>query len=613
MDKKYKKPKKVKPIYSLTSNILYAFRNVWETDRLITFLYIAALVSVVILSYIEIYLPKVVISNVEMGNTAADIVLAVGIFALVHIVFQLLSDFSGCLTRERTGKIWMRLLSKLFFKTLSCDYGKLEDPEGQNLYQRARTNLGQDRCIQQIYTTFFDIASAILCFILFSTVLSRLNFLIIFLLIGTSFANYYSLIAYEKWVQKNRLRWSEADKQQNYIIKSAGEYKFGKDIRIYSMKSWLVSLRDKIMIQQVKNCKERVRRSFIPDVVDILSTLLRDGIAYGYLGYVAFEGRISIAEFALYFGAVNGLSAFVTNTIKNYYKLISQSIALSNVRQYLDMPDPIDTDNPCSLNEITSFPEIKFVDVCFKYSNSDKWVLTNLNFTIKNGEKIALVGINGAGKTTIVKLICGFYSPTSGTILIDGVNIERFKRVDLFTMMSAVFQDISIFPFSIGENVSMKKLEETDYTLLEKCLKLAGLHEYVLKLEKGIETPLTRSIEENGHILSGGQQQKLLLARSIYKASPILILDEPTAALDPIAESELYEKYMQLSADRTVIYISHRLASTRFCERIFFLQNGTITESGSHDELMRHKGKYAEMFEIQSHYYQKNIASEKIF
>lgn len=613
MDKKHEKPKKVKPIYSLTSNILYAFRNVWETDRLITFLYIAALVSVVILSYIEIYLPKVVISNVEMGNTAADIVLAVGIFALVHIVFQLLTDFSDCLTRERTGKIWMRLLSKLFFKTLSCDYGKLEDPEGQNLYQRARTNLGQDRCIQQIYTTFFDIASAILCFILFSTVLSRLNFLIIFLLIGTSIANYYALIAYEKWVQKNRLRWSEADKQQNYIIKSAGEYKFGKDIHIYSMKSWLVSLRDKIMIQQVKNCKERVRRSFIPDVVDILSTLLRDGIAYGYLGYVAFEGRISIAEFALYFGAVNGLSAFVTNTIKNYYKLISQSIALSNVRQYLDMPDPIDTDNPCSLNEITSNPEIKFVDVCFKYSNSDKWVLTNLNFTIKNGEKIALVGINGAGKTTIVKLICGFYSPTSGTILIDGVNIERFKRADLFTMMSAVFQDISIFPFSIGENVSMKKLEETDYTLLEKCLNLAGLHEYILKLEKGIETPLTRSIEENGHILSGGQQQKLLLARSIYKASPILILDEPTAALDPIAESELYEKYMQLSADRTVIYISHRLASTRFCERIFFLQNGSITENGSHDELMRYKGKYAEMFEIQSHYYQKNIASEEIF
>jgi ABC-type multidrug transport system fused ATPase/permease subunit len=549
----------------------------------------------------------VVISKVESGNTAADIVLAVGIFAIVHVIFQVLNDFSDCLTRERTGKIWMRLLSKLFFKTLSCDYGKLEDPEGQNLYQRARTNLGQDRCIQQIYKTFFDIVSAILCFILFSTVLSQLNFLIIFLLIGTSFANYYALIAFEKWVQKNRLRWSEADKQQNYIIKSAGEYKFGKDIRIYSMKSWLFNLRDKILKQQVKNCKERVRRSFIPDIVDILTTLLRDGIAYGYLGYVAFQGRISIAEFALYFGAVNGLSAFVTNTIKNYYKLVSQSIALSNVRQYLDMPDPVESDNPCSLDEISNIPEIRFVDVYFKYGNSDRWVLENLSFTIKKGEKIALVGINGAGKTTIVKLICGFYTPTSGTILIDGVNIERFKKNDLFTLMSAVFQDISIFPFTIGENVSMKKLEETDLTLLDKCLKLSGLYDYVQKLEKGIETPLTRSIEENGHILSGGQQQKLLLARSIYKTCPILILDEPTAALDPIAESELYEKYMQLSQDRTVIYISHRLASTRFCERIFFLQDGNIAENGSHEELMRNKGRYAEMFEIQSHYYQKNI------
>ena len=601
------KQKKVKPAYSLPSNIIYAFRNVWETDRLISFLYLAALVATVILSYIDIYLPTVVISKVESGNTAADIVLAVGIFAIVHVIFQVLNDFSDCLTRERTGKIWMRLLSKLFFKTLSCDYGKLEDPEGQNLYQRARTNLGQDRCIQQIYKTFFDIVSAILCFILFSTVLSQLNFLIIFLLIGTSFANYYALIAFEKWVQKNRLRWSEADKQQNYIIKSAGEYKFGKDIRIYSMKSWLFNLRDKILKQQVKNCKERVRRSFIPDIVDILTTLLRDGIAYGYLGYVAFQGRISIAEFALYFGAVNGLSAFVTNTIKNYYKLVSQSIALSNVRQYLDMPDPVESDNPCSLDEISNIPEIRFVDVYFKYGNSDRWVLENLSFTIKKGEKIALVGISGAGKTTIVKLICGFYTPTSGTILIDGVNIERFKKNDLFTLMSAVFQDISIFPFTIGENVSMKKLEETDLTLLDKCLKLSGLYDYVQKLEKGIETPLTRSIEENGHILSGGQQQKLLLARSIYKTCPILILDEPTAALDPIAESELYEKYMQLSQDRTVIYISHRLASTRFCERIFFLQDGNIAENGSHEELMRNKGRYAEMFEIQSHYYQKNI------
>lgn len=611
MNNDHVRPKKTKPIYSLSSNILYAFKNVWETDRLIIFLYLAAMISSVVLEYVAIYLPKVVISKVETGSTVSDIAIAVSIFALFNMVFQILSDFTECLTRERIGKIWMRLLGKLFFKTLSCDYGKLEDPEGQNLYQRARTNLGQDRCIQELYTTFFNIASAVMCFVLFSVVLSQLNFLIIFLLIGTSFANYYSLIAYEKWVQKNRLRWSEADKQQNYVIKSAGEYKYGKDIRIYSMGSWLISLRDKIMIQQIKNCKERVRRSFLPDVVDILTTLLRDGIAYGYLGYMAFEGRITIAEFALYFGAVNGFSAFVTNTIKNYYKLVAQSMAVSNVRQYLDMPDPMDSDHPCGLDEVSDMPEIKFVDVCFKYGNSDKWVLSDLSFTIKGGEKIALVGINGAGKTTIVKLICGFYSPTSGSILIDGINIERFRRSDLFSLMSAVFQDISIFPFTVAENISMKKPEETDYILLDNCLKLSGLHDYITKLDKGINTPLTRSIEENGHILSGGQQQKLLLARSIYKQSPVLILDEPTAALDPIAESELYEKYMELSAGRTVIYISHRLASTRFCERIFFLQDGHVAENGSHDELMGYNGKYAEMFEIQSHYYQRNLNDEE--
>ena len=244
----------------------------------------------------------------------------------------------------------------------------------------------------------------------------------------------------------------------------------------------------------------------------------------------------------------------------------------------------------------------------FTYPGSEKPTLKDLNLTIRPGEKIALVGLNGAGKSTLVKLLCGLYRPTSGTIRVGGRSLSSYGREEYFSLIAAVFQDVKLLPLTIAQNVASDNGDGIDRERVKQCLSLAGLGEMAESLPKKEDTPLGRGVLDDGIELSGGERQKVWMARAFYKRAPILILDEPTAALDPLAEQEIYEKYVRMSEGKTSLFISHRLASTRFCDRIWLLENGRVTEQGSHEELMRKKGAYARLFEVQGKYYRKEAA-----
>ena len=247
---------------------------------------------------------------------------------------------------------------------------------------------------------------------------------------------------------------------------------------------------------------------------------------------------------------------------------------------------------------------VDIVDLCFSYPNSEKYVLDHLNLTIKPGEKMALVGENGSGKSTLIKLLCKLYKPSSGVIYLNGIDISQIPDDIYWEIIGAVFQDAMVFPFSIRDNITLE--ESVDEERLSKAINDSGIEQIMDGLSNGIDTVLLRILDDEGLDISGGQRQRLYLARALYKNNKFLMLDEPTAALDPLAEASLYKQYDSLTKGKTSLYISHRLASTKFCDRVAYLKDGKILELGSHDELMDSNGEYKELFHIQAKYYMES-------
>ena len=336
-------------------------------------------------------------------------------------------------------------------------------------------------------------------------------------------------------------------------------------------------------------------------------SFLKNLLIYGFLILQMAQGRMTVAAFLIYTGLISGFDSWLTACFSALQEFFRQDITIAKFRAF---EDAVAAGKRGKWGDAVperagQAHEIRLEQVCFRYPGSETDTIHNLNLTIRSGERLALVGANGAGKTTLVKLLCGLYRPDSGRILLDGQELEELSEEACFREFSVVFQDVFTFSFSLMENVSCAEEEATDLDRLRDSLTRAGLMEKVNGLEQGVHTPLNRDLGENGVSLSGGELQKLMLARSLYKGAPVVILDEPTAALDPIAEGEMYEKYDELLQGRTGVFISHRLSSTRFCDRIVFLENGRMVEEGTHEELMKKGGAYANMFSVQAQYYKE--------
>ena len=315
---------------------------------------------------------------------------------------------------------------------------------------------------------------------------------------------------------------------------------------------------------------------------------------------------MTVSGFVLALGAVSGFSSYfneITSSLSKSVLCLDRSggcgiscICRSRPGHMLPFRPEFTEEKPL---------EICFSHVSFSYPESEKKILDDVSFTLHAGEHTALVGINGAGKSTIVKLICGLYQPTEGQITVNGLSLTDLNPAQYYESIAAVFQEPFALSFFIAENVSCSTLEETDRTRCREALTRAGLWEKIAGLPQKEETYLGKDMTDDGATLSGGEMQKLMMARALYKNCRLLLLDEPTAALDAISENEMYETYSTLLKNKTALFISHRLASTRFCDTILFLENGKIKERGTHDELLALGGSYAHMFEVQSQYYQE--------
>jgi len=416
----------------------------------------------------------------------------------------------------------------------------------------------------------------------------------------------------QKYEHKQKDERAAVDRKIWYLDGMSYNLNQGKDIRLYGMGEWFHKMSEIFMGERHNLNKSVQHRYYFVGLVDYLILFLRDGGAYLYLIYKAVAGDINAGEFVLYFGAIGQFANWLQWIIDEWLSVNKASLQFCDMREFYDYPNKTNHGEGIKVPSKSEKLSIELKNVSYTYPEAEAPTIKNVNLKIEAGEKIAFVGLNGAGKTTLVKLICGMYSPTDGEILINGHTRDEYNIHDYYSLFSAVFQNFRFLPISISQNITIVPKEEADNERVEKSVELAGLKEKLKTLDKGIDTPLIKEINPGGTELSGGEQQKLMLARAIYKDANVLILDEPTAALDPIAESEMYTKYNDIAKDKTSVFISHRLASTRFCNRIVLINDGEIAEIGSHDELLKKGGKYAELFEIQSHYYKDNLTEEVV-
>ena len=487
-------------------------------------------------------------------------------------------------------------------------YPDIEDPNVRKKMDKASMLVtSNSAATEAIWTTLMNLLKNSVEFIVFLSLLAALNPFMLLAVLVTAIVSFLVSNYLNGWGYRHRDEESEYSRHMNYLSESSRDYTLAKDIRIFGMGSWIEDVYDS-MLRLYRNFIARGECVYIwGNIIDVLLSFMRNGIVYLFLIGAVIKGEMSAAQFVLYFNTVNVFTSGIGKIMTGLSVLRKQSLDISAVREFLDYPETFKMEEGIPITPDLHIPyQIELRDVSFRYPGAEKDTLTHINLMIRPGEKLAIVGLNGAGKTTLVKLICGFLDPTDGKVLLNNTDIRTYNRRDYYRLFSAVFQDFSVLDVTIAENIAQTD-ENINTDMMKRCIGQAGLTEKIDSLPDGVDTHLGK-VFEDGINLSGGELQRLMLARALYKNAPIIVLDEPTSALDPIAESEIYNKYSELTDGRMAIYISHRLASTRFCDRIILIAEGSIDEEGTHDKLIARKGHYADLFEIQGRYYRKGGA-----
>ena len=602
--------KKKKPTHSVFSNFAWSLKMLLKYSKAAFFITALFIPINIGLRYLEIYLPSLVVSEITNGQTLTHSLLSIGIVMLLIMLGNIIVQALGHIRNSTLGIYRYKMTALVTRKQLSMFYQTYEQKKVRDLANRASNATQMWDGVQpltDIVYNGFGMLENLLGYILFGSVISFASPWLVPILTVAPIVNILSVKAYNKWEYAHRSKMTDLNQKLGHVEELPDDFAAAKDIRIYSMASWLRECYRDLSDQRSKWDRNVVKKSFLSRIADLVVILIRDGGAYALLIHMFYSGKIGIDEFVLYFAAISSFASWVGDIISCWNKANTVSLKLCDFRDFVDYPEYDGSGIAKATDHMNTVPEIEFKNVSFRYDGAEQDTIHDLSLKIKSGEKLALVGLNGAGKTTLVKLLCGLYRPTSGEIFFNGIPLSDFKREDYYKLISPVFQEIRTAFFSLAETVSGKSTAETDLEKAETCMRQAGLGAKIDALPDGIHTKLNKKVHENGTELSGGEAQKLMLARALYKDASLLILDEPTAALDPIAESKIYNEFNVMAKNKTSLFISHRLASTSFCDRIILLENGNITEEGTHQELMGANGTYKGLFDIQSCWYKEDM------
>lgn len=585
----------------MKQNFVYMVKNWVKWDKKSLIYFFIRIPAMVLQPIITAYIPKAMIDCINEGATVERLTLVVALLSVLVALTTWLTPFMQELLLGSARIIRMRYAVMAFNKNLNTSYINIESLDGREKNKRAMEFYrGYYSSSADFIETCNQMLVCIVGVITSLALIYKINIFMILLILATCAAEFF-LLKYlnkkEKWVKDSR---SKIFVKFDYYYKLSKDLTASKDIRLYGFTDYFIAGIAKLITGLEDITAKYMHQSVRVGSTRALLNLARELVAYAYLTYLVCRGRLSVSDFIFYFGIITGFSNWIVQLVYNYSNI---ERCCNDCRGFRDFIESTEENKDKPSVDFDNVNSIEFKNVNFTYPNAEKRTINNMSFKVNKGENIAIVGENGAGKTTAIKLLCGLYYPTEGDILINGKNSKSFSADSYFDLFSAVFQDYNFLPMTIAENICATS--NYDKEKLNSAFEKAGITDKINALPDKEKSFMIKDVYKNAVDFSGGEKQKLLLAKAIYKNAPVLILDEPTAALDPISENELYLKYNEMTDNKISFFISHRLSSTRFCDKILFIKNGTIAESGTHEELMALKGAYYRMYQIQSYYYQE--------
>lgn len=590
----------MKKIVAAVKNIGFMFRYSWKFARGRYFL---AIVNIILDSAQPIFtllMPKYIIDELTDGRRWNMVVIYIAALVGINLALSGIRELIKYASSESNLKTKWKFSMKHGVTCATMDYSKLENSSVKDKVNQAVNNTNP---IQFIDSTVTGFVTNIIQLAGYTYIIATLHPLVILFILLLIFIASLVTKGREKLGYEYQPIFSKFSRKFNYLLNAMIRFDFGKEVRINKASTWLekkfASEIDEYMDSFNKSQKGYLRLSIFDSVLALIQTV----VMYGYAVYKTVIGSITIGSFSVYLGTVTLFTGGFRDLINRFISLGYLSKYVDDYKECLDIFSP--SHGKCANTDIdiknTEKHEIVFDHVYFKYPNTDRYVLKDISIKIEAGKKLSIVGYNGAGKTTFIKLICRLYEPTEGKIYYNGIDISTIDFDKYMKLLSVVFQDFALFYFTIKDNIVFDS--DKGNSALNEAIEKSGLSEKIDGLNDGWDTPLSKEFYNNGIEFSGGEGQKLACARAYYKDAPIIIFDEPTAALDAIAESQLYERFNNIIENKTAIYISHRLASVKFCDSVAVFADGEIVEYGTHDELMSLDGVYTKMFNKQSQFY----------
>ena len=589
--------------YGVVSNVRYIVKSMFESEPKLKPVIVLLVVSAVVTRYLWTFISKFVIDAVTRKDTSLKLLITIGILFVVQVVFTMTDTYAK-------SENWFRYINARFQeiiiknkKFMTQRFENLEDKDVMDCYQKAGNATGGNNggvegmmhVIENFLVNIFVVIAGLIIMgtlsipvVLGMTLIAVLNFLV---------KNHTNKVCKKK-IWDPMANWWRKD---GYMTYAFSDFSAAKDIRMYGLKDFLLGKYSELTKERLDKVRENEIRWWICGLIGNILWMAAQAGLYAWLIMCVIKRDLTIGNFTLYLGSAATFFNYVLMLLDGVNDMLARSREVDDFRSFLD----IDSDVPEGKEHVPSFDcyEFTFEDVWFKYPTEEKYALKNVNLTVKAGEKLAIVGLNGAGKSTFIKLLLRLYEPTKGRILLNGIDVSTYDRDEYYRIFSPVFQDVCLFAFPLYLNVSMDTVEASDRGKAAKCLDDAGMTDKVNELAKGIDTEVLKVVEDDGVDFSGGEKQKIALARALYKNAPVVVLDEPTSALDALAEERLYKDFDRLVSGRTSIYISHRLSSTRFCDRVAMFKDAELVEIGTHESLMASGGDYSEMFNVQAQYY----------